>query len=120
MTIQQTTETAGPTFFEDLQTGLSEGIAHFRGETNLRTTVLSLPEPPPAYDAARIRALRTDLGLSQPYFSKLLNVSPKTVQSWEQGTRTPGQSSARLLQLIEYPHLLDTLRRPTMQQEATG
>ena len=98
-------------FFDDLQTGLLEGIAHFRGEIELKTTTLSLPDPPPAYNAERIRTLRTGLGFSQPYFSRLLNVSPKTVQSWEQGTRLPSQASARLLQLIENPSLLDGLRR---------
>ena len=100
------------TFFDDLQTGLFEGVAHFRGEIELTTTILTLPDPPPAYDAVRIRTLRTGLGFSQPYFSRLLNVSPKTVQSWEQGTRLPSQASARLLQLIENPSLLDGLRQP--------
>ena len=109
-------------FFEDLQSGLREGIAHFRGEIELKVTTVTLPDPPPPYDAARIRTLRTGLGFSQPYFSKLLNVSPKTVQSWEQGTRVPSQSSARLLQLIENPHLLDSLRRPQPDpmHESTG
>ena len=100
------------TFFDDLQVGLRESIAHFRGEIELKTTVLTLPDPPPVYDAERIRTLRTGLGFSQPYFSRLLNVSPKTVQSWEQGTRLPSQASARLLQLIENPSLLDGLRQP--------
>ncbi len=104
---------ASSAFFDDLQTGLLEGIAHFRGEIELKTTTLSIPEPPPAYDSERIRTLRTGLGFSQPYFSRLLNVSPKTVQSWEQGTRLPSQASARLLQLIENPSLLDGLRRQT-------
>ena len=99
-------------FFEDLQTGLLEGIAYFQGEIELKTTILSIPDPPPAYDAERIRILRVGLGFSQPYFSRLLNVSPKAVQSWEQGTRLPSQASARLLQLIENPSLLDGLRQP--------
>ena len=99
-------------FSERLRASLLETLAYAQGEVELPTTVLSLPEPPPVYDAAHIRALRAHLGMSQPYFSKMLNVSPKTVQSWEQGTRTPSHSSARLLQLIENPHLLDSLRRP--------
>ncbi|MGI4788538.1 MAG: helix-turn-helix domain-containing protein [Janthinobacterium lividum] len=110
------TNDASTTLFEDLQTGLLEGIAHFRGEIELRTTTLSVPEPPPLYTAESVRALRTGLGFSQPYFSRLLNVSPKTVQSWEQGTRSPSQASARLLQLIENPHLLDGLRQQAPQQ----
>ena len=109
---RETAQQTGAGFFEDLQDGLLEGIAHFRGEIELKTTTLTIPDPPPIYDAERIRALRTGLGFSQPYFSRLLNVSPKTVQSWEQGARVPSQSSARLLQLIENPHLLDSLRHP--------
>ena len=109
-------------FFEDLQDGLLEGIAHFRGEIELKTTTITIPDPPPTYDAERVRALRTGLGFSQPYFSRILNVSSKTVQSWEQGTRVPSQSSARLLQLIENPHLLDSLRRfqQAAHSEAAG
>ena len=106
---------ASSEFFEDLKEGLLEGIAHFQGDIELRTTFLTISDPPPAYDAERIRTLRTSLGFSQPHFSRWLNVSPKTVQSWEQGTRVPSQASARLLQLIENPHLLDGLRRQSSQ-----
>ena len=101
-----------PPFAERLRASLTETLACARGETDLPTTVLTIPDPPPAYDAERIRTLRKSLGFSQPYFSRLLNVSPKTVQSWEQGTRLPSQASARLLQLIESPALLDGLRQP--------
>jgi len=104
-----------PPFPERLRTSLAETLAYARGEVELPTTVLTLPDPPPAYDAERIRTLRTGLGFSQPYFSRLLNVSPKTVQSWEQGTRLPSQASARLLQLIENPSLLDGLRQQASQ-----
>jgi hypothetical protein len=31
----------------------------------------------------------------------MLNVSPKTVQSWEQGDRRPSQAALRLLQVID-------------------
>lgn len=105
--------------FDNLQTGLLEGSAHFQGETKLKVMTITVPDRPPAYDAARVRTLRMGLGFSQSYFSLLLNVSPKTLQSWEQGARTPSQASARLLQLIEYPHLLDSLRaKQTSQREA--
>ncbi len=99
-----------PRLFDRLQAGLTEGIAHARGETELVETTLTIPAPPPEYDAARVRALRSHLNLSQPHFSRILNVSAKTVQSWEQGTRKPGQSSARLLQIIENPDTLALLR----------
>jgi putative transcriptional regulator len=104
-----------PRFSERLRASLTETLAYARGEADLPMTVLTLPDPPPSYDAERIRTLRTDLGFSQPYFSRLLNVSPKTVQSWEQGTRIPSHASARLLQLIENPSLLDGLRQQATQ-----
>lgn len=105
------TRSPRPRLAERLQESMEEALAYTRGEIELKTMVLTLPDPPPAYDAERIRTLRTGLGFSQPYFSRLLNVSPKTVQSWEQGTRMPSQASARLLQLIENPSLLDGLRQ---------
>ena len=109
------TRVSRPRLAERLQESMQEAQAHFRGEIELKTTYLTLPDSPPAYNAEHIRTLRTGLGFSQPYFSRILNVSPKTVQSWEQGTRTPSQVSARLLQLIENPSLLDGLRQPPHQ-----
>lgn len=95
--------------FDRLKAGLEEEVQHARGEKTLRTFVWNLPDPPPAYTAQDVKAIRTRLKMSQPYFSRLLNVSSKTVQSWEQGTRRPSQSAARLLQLIEHPELLSSL-----------
>jgi transcriptional regulator with XRE-family HTH domain len=39
--------------------------------------------------------------MSQAVFAQLLNVSTKTVQSWEQGSRKPSQASLRLIQILE-------------------
>jgi putative transcriptional regulator len=86
-----------PPFSERLRADLAETLAYARGEVELPTAVLTLPDPPPAYNAERIRTLRTGLGFSQPYFSRLLNVSPKTVQSWEQGTRVPSLGTAAVI-----------------------
>jgi putative transcriptional regulator len=45
--------------------------------------------------------------MSQAVFAKLLNVSAKTVQSWEQGLRQPSQASRRLIQVLsERPDVL--------------
>jgi putative transcriptional regulator len=38
--------------------------------------------------------------MSQAVFAGVLNVSTKTVQSWEQGTRTPSQAALRLIQVF--------------------
>jgi putative transcriptional regulator len=97
------------TLFERLKRGLEEGIEHARGERALRATKVVLPDPPPDYGVEEIRRIRARLHLSQPGFARLLHVSPKTVQSWEQGTRRPSQAAARLIQFIENPALLTTL-----------
>ena len=95
-----------PRLFDRLKKGLEEGIAHERGECSLRVTELIVPDPPQAYTADDVRRIRLHLNMSQTGFAYLLQVSSKTVQSWEQGTRRPQQSSARLLQFIEHPDLL--------------
>ena len=38
--------------------------------------------------------------MSQGVFAKMLFVSAKTVQSWEQGTRVPSKASRRLIQIF--------------------
>jgi len=84
--------------FERLQSSLNEGIRHARGELTLRTTIL--PDRPPEIAASEVSALRVENEMSQAVFARLLNVSTKTVQSWEQGTRRPSQAALRLIQVF--------------------
>ncbi len=101
--------TERPRLFDRLKKGLEEGIAHERGERTLLVTEVVVPDPPRPYQAEDVRRVRTRLNMSQVGFARLLQVSSKTVQSWEQGTRQPQQSSARLLQFIENPEMLINL-----------
>jgi putative transcriptional regulator len=90
---------------EQIRKGLEEAIRWARGELTLRTTVLVLPDPPPAVSAADVTALRARSEMSQTVFAQLLNVSTKTVQSWEQGTRKPSHAALRLIQVLsQSPH----------------
>ena len=66
-----------------------------------RTAADTSVNPPPQYGAARVRALRDRLGLSQPVFAQALNVSVGTVRGWEQGARVPDGPSRRLLELVD-------------------
>lgn len=84
--------------FERLKQGLKEGIAHAKGELLLKT--VEVPEPPPEIDAKTLVALREEASMSQALFAKVLFVSTKTVQSWEQGVRTPSMATRRLIQLF--------------------
>lgn len=61
-----------------------------------------LPVPPvPHFDAARIRALRERLNLSQAVLATVLNTSASTVRKWELGDKSPSGPSLKLLDLLE-------------------
>jgi putative transcriptional regulator len=89
-------------FFERLKKGLEEGIRHARGEITLKTTTLEMPDRPPEIDAAELTKLRLTSGMSQAVFARILNVSTKTIQSWEQGQRKPSQAALRLIQVFRH------------------
>jgi putative transcriptional regulator len=87
-----------PPLFERLKAGLQEAVSHARGELSLRT--VEVPEAPPSIDAKTVAALRHRAKMSQPVFAALLNVSAKTIQSWEQGVRQPSDAARRLIQVF--------------------
>jgi putative transcriptional regulator len=86
-------------FFESLKTGLEAAIDHAKGgRKDLRTT--TLPRPPKELSAKEIANLRGRLNVSQAVFARYLNISPKTVQSWEQGHGKPNGATLKLLSII--------------------
>lgn len=86
--------------FSELIEGLEEVVEHAKGNRpDLRTTMLSIPDPPAPMDKDQIVELRTALRCSQSMFAKALNVSKRTVEAWEQGLRAPGDASLRLLEI---------------------
>lgn len=52
------------------------------------------------YWAPRVLAMRNAMGLSQRVFAKLVGVSVKTLQNWEQGRRQPSGPAAVLLTVL--------------------
>ncbi len=85
---------------DQIPKGLEEAILHAKGEITLKTTTLEIPDPAPEVGADEVTKLRLASGMSQAVFAKLLNVSTKTVQSWEQGARKPSQAALRLIQVF--------------------
>jgi putative transcriptional regulator len=45
--------------------------------------------------------LRDRLNYSQSMFARVLNVSTKTVQAWEQGAREPSDAALKLLTIAD-------------------
>jgi putative transcriptional regulator len=81
---------------------LEAAIRHAKGEITLKTTIIEMPDPPPEISAKEITRLRVESGMSQADFAGALNVSAKTVQSWEQGQRRPSQAALRLIQVFRH------------------
>lgn len=81
-----------PTLFEDLMQSMKEAKAISKGLTpaSRRITVLT-PD---------VKAVREQTGLSQSEFARLMRVSPRTLQNWEQHRRTPTGPAAALLKIV--------------------
>jgi putative transcriptional regulator len=88
-------------FFNDLKKGLEEAIAYQQGKLDLRSEEIEIPEPPAQYKAKQIKKIREQRHYSQGIFAKILNVSVKTVQSWESGQRIPSHAALRLLEIVD-------------------
>lgn len=57
--------------------------------------------------ALETKQARQAVGLSQRDFATLLGVSVKTLQAWEQGTRTPSKGAKTLLKIAnKHPNVL--------------
>jgi putative transcriptional regulator len=88
-------------FFEDLKEGFEDIIAYRKGKITLRTERIEIPEPPMEYTAKDIKKIREKGHYSQGIFARVLNVSIKTVQSWEAGERIPSHAALRLLEIVD-------------------
>jgi len=88
-------------FSEKIKQGLEEILEYKQGKTTLRTKLVELPEPPLEYSAEEIKKIREKGKYSQGVFAIILNVSTRTVQSWESGIRSPNHSALRLLEIID-------------------
>ena len=86
--------------FGDLMQSLDDALRYSRGEQiNVRTT--TLPAPPKPMTRKEIIKLREQFNCSQAIFARLLNVSVKTVQAWEQGLRVPSDAALKLLNIAK-------------------
>jgi len=100
-----------PRIFDELKASLEDSIAFSQGKLSLVTT--TMPTPPPEREPTQIADLRHSLCMSQAVFAAVINVSPKTVQSWEQGVRKPSQAALRMLEVIdEDPGIVKIIMTP--------
>lgn len=78
--------------FDDLVQSLKEAKAIARGEAPAaRRTKIAPPD---------VKAVREEIGLSQVDFARLMRVSVRTLQNWEQHRRNPTGPAAALLKIV--------------------
>jgi len=73
--------------------GIKEIKRFKKGEFKLIARTLNEPSP--------AKIIRKRLKLSQSVFASLMGVSPRTIQDWEQGRRTPQGPARSLLRIAE-------------------
>ena len=80
------------TLFDDLVQSLKEAKAIASGEAKAyRRFEVAPPD---------VKAVREKIGLTQGEFARLMHVSVKTLQNWEQRRRNPSGPAAALLKIV--------------------
>lgn len=94
--------------FGELRGAFEDALAYERGERrDLRVTRVAVPRPPAPISREEIVKIRRRLNCSQSVFAMMLNVSPRTVQAWEQGMREPSDAALKLLSIADkHPEVL--------------
>ena len=94
--------------FADLKQAMEDALSFERGKRrDLKITRIQAPRAPKAMSAREIIQIRRKLNCSQAVFAMILNISPKTVQAWEQGSREPGDAALKLLTIAKkHPQVL--------------
>lgn len=87
--------------YESIIEGLKEAIGDAEsGSPKLKRKVVSVV-PVKKYDAAQVKKIRKDTGLSQKNFASYMGVSEKTVEAWEAGINHPSGTASRILSMME-------------------
>ncbi len=90
-----------PSEIEQFQNGLLESVRQMKRGEAARVTKVPIPTAAEA---------RTRTGLSQEDFARLLGVSVRTLQDWEQGRREPTGAAKMLLRVaVSHPDVLLSL-----------
>lgn len=80
------------TFGQDLIESMGQAVAHAKGErTAAKAHVIDVPD---------VRAIREQLGMTQPAFAKAYRIPLPTLKGWEQGRRQPDATAAAYLSVI--------------------
>jgi putative transcriptional regulator len=79
--------------FADLQQSVQDAGRYLRGEEvkDIKTTVVEAPD---------VKALRESTQVSQAEFARLIGVSKRTLENWEQNRTVPSGPARALLKIV--------------------
>jgi len=80
---------------------LSEALEHAKGNSDLKTSRVTIIPVCDSISAEEIKAVRKSLRMTQVSFAILLGVSKKTVESWESGRYNPDGAARRLITILQ-------------------
>lgn len=86
--------------YDKIKSGLEEAIAFEQGTLDAKTRRMTV-QPVDHYNAAEIKEIRVNAGMTQVVFAEFMGVSVKTVEAWESGRNQPIGSACRLLHLTK-------------------
>lgn len=94
---------AKPAADEELGKKLLQSVREMKAGKAARTTQVTPNE---------VAAARMKTGLSQAQFAKALQISPRTLQEWEQGRRRPSGAAQALIQIaFRHPEVITEINR---------
>jgi putative transcriptional regulator len=107
--------------FAELMQGVDAMKQHREGKITLRTHQVAVARPSrTAPSAEYFVAVREKFNVSRAVWARMLHVSPRTVEKWEQG----GQASpltATFVELVEqYPDTLERLQKLKRRRAASA
>jgi putative transcriptional regulator len=80
---------------DSIRRGLQDAVAYAKGEADKNAYRAHVPE------RIDVKAIRTNLGMTQGEFAIQFGFSVNTLRHWEQGSRRPEGSMQAYLQVIE-------------------
>ena len=80
---------------DSIRRGLQEAVAYSKGEADKKAYRVHVPE------RIDVKAIRTNLGMTQGEFASQFGFSVNTLRHWEQGSRRPEGPTRAYLLVIE-------------------
>lgn len=86
--------------FDELNHSVIEAIEYAKGDNKKGRLKSVFIEEVPLLNKADVKAIRTNLRMTQKNFALIVGVSQKTVEAWESGKNSPSGSASRIMEII--------------------